>query len=148
MLKPVMMAAAMVLTISGPVAARDRNDALLQKMLSGGPMLDEPELSRRIAQAEKYPLGSKDNPVRVAMPQGQREYLSSLRCSDGSVPSFFRTGNLGMGIYMSMIDDYLVDCGSVAPGQVHVVMDMYFPNHKESRPVPSFTMARSEDKPE
>lgn len=140
MLRNMMLVSAVAMMVSGPALARDRTGDLLARMMSGGPMLDEPELSKRIAEAEKHPLGSKENPVRVEMPQGQREYLSSLRCSDGSVPSFSRNGNLGMGIYMSMLDDYVVDCGSAAPGQVHVVMDMYFPAHKESRPVPGFTI--------
>lgn len=144
MCRNIILVSAMAFMVSGPAIAGDRSSNLLERMLSGGPMLDEPELGKRIAEAEKHPLGTKDNPVRVAMPQGERAYLANLRCSDGKAPSFFRTGNLGPGVYMSTIDDYVVDCGSAAPGQVHVVMDMYFPGHNESRPVPGFTMAEAQ----
>lgn len=102
--------------------------------------MDKPELDAAIAAAEKFPLGSDKNPVRVESPVGQRAYLSRLRCADGHSPYFTRVGNVGPGVYASFVDDYVVDCGGAAPGQVHVKMDMYFKGHVETPPILGFTI--------
>lgn len=112
----------------------------LQRMMSGGPMMDPPELSAALATASAFPLGSRDNPIRAESPKGQRAYLSRLRCADGHAPYFSRIGNVGPGVFQSIVDDYAVDCGTSAPGQVHIMMDMYFKGYVEDRAVPGFSI--------
>ncbi len=106
----------------------------------GAPQLSKKKIKKIAKKASAFPLGSRDNPVRSEMPQGQRAYLARLRCADGSTPAFERSGNLGPGIYRTIIDNYVVDCGAAAPGQVNIVMDMYHPNHVEAQPVAGFTI--------
>lgn len=38
---------------------------------------------------------SKASAIEVCMPQGQRAYLSRLRCTDGQAPAFERVGSVG-----------------------------------------------------
>ena len=83
------------------------------------------------------PLGSKENPVRTFMPQGQQAYLMRLVCPDGSTPSFRRIGNFGAGVYTTIIDGYDVRCGSAAQT---IYLDMYHPNYMEQRAVSGFTI--------
>lgn len=90
-------------------------------------------------QAAQYPLGSFENPVRASRPPGQRAYLSRLRCSDGTAPAFRRTGNLGIGAYGYIVDNYAVDCGEADPGETNIVMDMYH-DHVETKAVSGFTI--------
>ncbi|MBJ7526463.1 MAG: hypothetical protein JHD10_04425 [Sphingomonadaceae bacterium] len=98
------------------------------------------KLEDAINSANQYPLGSEKNPVRVNMPQGQRAYLSRLRCSDKAMPRFARRGSVGVGPFGSITDVYEVDCGQVWPGKVSVYLDMYHPEHKEVRAVPGFVI--------
>jgi hypothetical protein len=90
-------------------------------------------------RANSSPLGSKENPVRASMPEGQRAYLSRLVCPNGGPARFERTFNLGPGIYGTIIDEYKVRC----PGQPEatIIMDMYH-DWSENRPVPGFTIRR------
>lgn len=124
-----------------PSAQKDTNsDDLMRMFLQGRSSSEQSQLQARINEAEKHPLGSRQNPVRVDMPAGQRAYLLRLRCADGSVPQFNRSGNGGPGVYGSIVDIYQVDCGAVEPGKVTVWMDMYFPGNIENRPVPGFDL--------
>lgn len=83
------------------------------------------------------PFGSKGNPVRVFLPDGQRAYLNRLVCSDGSRPAYQRRGNVGEGPYTTIVDLYDVACGT----RMSVVyMDMYHQGYVETRVVPGFTM--------
>lgn len=106
----------------------------------GEPILSKKDLKAAIEKAESAPLGSAQNPVRVEMPEGQRAYLSRLRCADGKPPVFERAGNVGPGVYETIVDSYVVDCGAAAPGQVEIQMDMYHPGHIENRAVAGFTI--------
>ncbi|WP_194757196.1 hypothetical protein [Aliidiomarina indica] len=95
-----------------------------------------PEL---LAVIEQYPLGSFENPVRAYMPRGQQEYLSRLRCRDGSRVSFRRTGNVGDGPYGSIVDVYQVACFVDNELEVTgIYMDMYHKDYVELRAVPNF----------
>lgn len=132
---------ALVLTV--PVQAADRElpqaNEMRQMMRElGGGGLEGEALATAIAEAEKHPLGSKDNPVRVNMPAGQRAYLDQLRCSAGETPSYFREGNVGVGPFGYIVDLYQVTC----PGAdaVQIYMDMYH-DTGEPRPVPGFSIA-------
>lgn len=113
-------------------------DAALSSMLRGESQMSGAALQRAIAEADRHPLGSPQNPVRVQGPPGQRAYLARLRCSDGSAPSFYRRGNVGIGVFGNIVDDYAVTCGSAAP--VSVQMDMYHRGNVENRAVPGFTI--------
>lgn len=132
--------AGLVFAGSPAVAAGDEAKAI-ERMLRGESWLQGKDLARAIDKADKSPLGSRENPVRVAMPQGQHAYLRGLRCADGKAPAFHRQGNVGSGVFGNIVDDYVVDCGEAAPGEVHVFMDMYHPGHAETRAVPGFTLA-------
>jgi hypothetical protein len=113
----------------------------LQRALAGESQVRGSALDRRIAAAARYPLGSRENPVRAEMPPGQQAYLRRLRCSDGRRPEFSRIGNFGIGVYGNIIDGYRVSCGAAGPGNVEVYMDMYHRGYVEARPVPGFTIA-------
>ena len=106
----------------------------LMELLGGG----RPKAKVDIAELDKHPLGSKENPVRVGGPGGQRAYLSRLRCEDGRFPEFERSGSVGSGPWGYIMDAYSVVCAS---GQkATVFMDMYHSRHQEDRTVPGFTI--------
>lgn len=122
---------------SAPAAsARDR----IADMLAAKSAMQGKKLKKTIEKAEAYPLGSKENPVRVEMPQGQMAYLASLRCTDGKPPQFKRIGNYGLGVYDNIIDGYDVRCEGSEPASSTIFMDMYHAGHVETRPVPGFTI--------
>ncbi|ANU07012.1 hypothetical protein [Paraurantiacibacter namhicola] len=118
--------------------AEGDGDDYLSKMFSGKPFLEGDAMAAALAEADKFPLGSSKNPVRVSQPQGQRAYLRRLRCPGGDQPAFGRVGNVGPGVFDSIVDLYEVEC---ADGSVHeIYMDMYHAGHVEDRPVPGFTI--------
>jgi len=108
-------------------------------LMSGG-RLKGKALEARINIAARLPLGSHDNPVRAEMPDGQRAYLARLRCGDGAVPAFERTGSYGPGPFGSIIDGYRVTCAVAELKERQVFMDMYHPGHVELAPVPGFAI--------
>jgi hypothetical protein len=120
--------------------ATTNDDIALDRMFAGESQMSGAALDRAVAEAAKYPFGSERNPVRAAMPPGQRAYLSRLRCGDGRQPAFDRVGSYGVGIYGNILDGYAVDCGAAAPGKVEIFMDMYHAGYVETRPVPGFTI--------
>jgi hypothetical protein len=124
---------------AAPALTKDQVDFL--NMMAPG-RAQGAALDRQIADAGKRPLGSKDNPVRADNPDGQHAYLRRLRCSDGKAPAYQRNGNLGAGIYKSIVDLYVVTCGGAQPARTEVIMDMYFPGHVEQQPVPGFTIVK------
>lgn len=93
-------------------------------------------LEQAIAKAAAHPLGSKDNPVRADMPDGERAYLARLRCPDGRAPAYERSGSTGVGPYGYILDVYAVTCAGKAPQSIF--LDMYH-RHVEAAPVPGFT---------
>jgi len=106
-----------------------------------GGRLKGARLEAAISRASGHPLGSKENPVRVSMPQGQHAYLRRLRCPDDRAPTFERVGNFGPGVFGSIIDGYRVTCGGEAEPAEHLIyMDMYHPDHIETAPPPGFTL--------
>ncbi|HYG48100.1 MAG TPA: hypothetical protein VD846_09180 [Allosphingosinicella sp.] len=126
-------------SVATPAVAQQRpNEARDMMRQMGGGGLSGKKLAKAIAKAERHPLGSKANPVRENMPQGQLAYLARLRCADGAKPASFRQGNVGPGVYRNIVDLYKVTCPGAAP--VDVYMDMYH-DGPELRPVPGFTMA-------
>lgn len=88
----------------------------------------------------QYPLGSKDNPIRVDGPMGQRLYLSRLICTNNEqVSAFQRTGNAGIGPFGNIIDLYEVICDTYQGAVTHsVYLDMYHGDYEETRPAAGF----------
>lgn len=122
-----------------PASAQQRPNEARDMMRSlGFKPMSAKKLAKAVAKAEAHPLGSKLNPVRENMPEGQLAYLRRLRCSGGEAPGFERKGSVGIGVYGSIVDLYAVTCPGAAA--VDVYMDMYH-DGPENRPVPGFTMA-------
>ena len=130
-----MIGAALALTLTASPALADK---ALDRMMRGESYLQGKDLEKAIEKAEQHPLGSAQNPVRTTRPQGQRLYLSRLRCSDGKAPSFYRQGNVGPGPFGNIVDLYKVSCGEAEPRESDVYMDMYHGGFIESRIVPGF----------
>jgi hypothetical protein len=110
------------------------------EFLKGGQLL-QPWLGEALKKADKHPLGSERNPVRADMPDGQRAYLARLRCSNEAPPTWRRVGNLGAGVFGSIVDQYDVRCEGSHPARTIIVMDMYFSGYKETRVIDGFTIA-------
>jgi hypothetical protein len=98
------------------------------------------EMAREIAAADRHPLGSRDNPIRVGGPEGERAYLARLRCVDSSPPAIGARTAAGVGAFGSIVASYLVDCGMAGPAKAEIVMDMYHEGHVENRAPPGFTI--------
>lgn len=121
----------------------DQVEESLELMMAGESQVRGAELQRRIEAASAHSLGSQENPVRAAMPPGQRAYLQRLRCSDGRAPAFDRIGNFGAGVYGNIVDGYRVRCSGASPAETVIYMDMYHRGHVEERAVPGFTILPS-----
>lgn len=85
-------------------------------------------------------LGSSQNPVKCDMPAGEQQYLQRLRGPDGQPVRYQRLGNAGRGAFGHIADLYLVESqdGTI---RREVFLDMYFPGHRETQPVPGFFFA-------
>lgn len=103
---------------------------------------DQDDLREAIAAANAHPLGTRDNPVRVGGPEGERAYIARLRCADGSAPRVGARGDAGVGAFGSVVDVYPLDCGTGAPGRVDLVMDKYHEEHREDRAPPGFNIVQ------
>eukprot|EP01136_Pigoraptor_vietnamica_P002422 Opistho-1_new@30376 len=120
--------------------SRDEGPLDLADLLGGG-RLKGARLEVAIQKASGYPLGSKENPVRVSMPRGQQAYLRRLRCSNDKAPQYEHVGSFGPGVFGSIIDGYRVICAAGAqPGESMIFMDMYHPEHVETAAPPGFTL--------
>ncbi|MFT4954538.1 MAG: hypothetical protein ACI8U3_000909 [Brevundimonas sp.] len=134
------LAAALAFTAAGCAASPSATDQQMAESfaaLIGGGQVSGAALEERALEASRHPLGSLENPIRVNMPEGQRAYLDSLRCADGTAPAYRRTGSFGPGIYGSIIDGYEVRCAGAEPATL--IMDMYHPRHVETGTPPGFT---------
>ena len=101
----------------------------------------EAEIAAQAAAAAAFPLGTRENPVRVAGPEGERAYLARLRCADGAAPEIGARTDAGIGAYGSVVAAYAVDCGRAAPGRASVVLDMYHAEHRETAAPAGFAIA-------
>jgi len=104
-----------------------------------GPALSPAKMDKAIAAAQAHPLGSEANPIRSAMPPGERAYIARLRCSSGSAPEIASRGSTGIGPFGNILDLYSVRCASGTPATSQIYMDMYH-DHVETQPVPGFTI--------
>ncbi len=96
------------------------------------------------ATQEPAPLGSPRNPVRAFTYLGEFEYLTRLRCADGTRPHFKRLENRRAGPYGRMLNGYRVRC-IYLNAESKVYIDEFHPDYVELEPVPGFTMARGPD---
>jgi len=135
---------AIVLTLAAPVSAQKVGErttppeVLLAELGLG---VSDAELARAVAAADAHPLGSKENPVRVGGPDGERSYISRLRCADGQRPAIGTRNSHGTGAFGTIVDIYPLDCGAAAPGKAELVMDMYHAEHDETRAAAGFTLS-------
>ena len=97
----------------------------------------EEEMRQLVAAADAYPLGSRDNPVRVGGPEGERAYLGRLRCPDGSAPRIGARREAGAGAFGSVVAGYELGCGSATS---QILFDMYHEEHVETRAPAGFTL--------
>ena len=129
--------ALMATMLSGCASAPSSDDTDLIAMLSGNAPRTNLS-SNQLAEIEKHPLGSAENPVLSEGPPGERAYLIRLRRPEGRAPTFERNGSVGIGPYGAIMDVYNVACD--APAMHHIYMDMYHPGHVEKRAVSGFTI--------
>jgi hypothetical protein len=118
---------------------REESPAPRENLEAFGSGSSDDELDRAIAAAEAHPLGSLENPVRVAGPDGENAYLARLRCTDRSVPKIVAKAPGGPDAYGSMADMVSLDCGVAAPGKRTLAIDIYHEEHIEKRPPAGFT---------
>ena len=109
-------------------------EAMVAQMNPASP---EEEMSRLIAAADQHPLGTRENPIRVAGPDGERAYLARLRCADGAAARIGARHDAGIGPYGSVVGAYDVAC---AAGSSRIVFDMYEEEHQETRAPAGFTL--------
>jgi hypothetical protein len=126
-------------SLSGYSGVANANNKAFERMMAGESAIQGKKLDKLIAKADKHPLGSKENPVRVSRPEGQRAYLASLLCADGKTPAFSRVGNFGVGVFGNIVDGYEVTCAGSTPEKTIVMMDMYHAGRTESRTIEGFT---------
>ena len=121
---------------------REESPAPRDILASVGSGNSDEELQRAIAAAAAHPLGSAENPVRTAGPEGTRAYLGRLRCADGSTPRVGTQREGGVGGYGSVLALYPLDCGAAAPGKVDLRVDIYHEENVETRPPAGFRLDR------
>jgi hypothetical protein len=91
------------------------------------------------------PLGERANPIRTVLPEGELDYLSRLRCSDGAAPRYERTGSRPEpGPYGKILDAYRVQCAGEKPRTLF--LDMYH-CAQDARTPPGFTLVPREGQP-
>lgn len=95
--------------------------------------VSDEELARAVTAAAAFPLGTRENPVRVGGPADERAYIARLTCADGARPKVGPRGSSGVGAFGTIVDVYPLDCGAAAPGKFELVMDMYHDEHEETR---------------
>ena len=144
MLKRLLASAAAAALFAAPAfamkAPREESPAPEELLRAMGYGADEGELKEAIAEAERHPLGTAQNPVRVGGPEGERAYIVRLRCADGSTPKVGPRGSAGIGAFGTIIEIYPLDCGASAPGRTDLVMDMYHEEHVEDRAPAGFAI--------
>ncbi len=121
---------------SSSSASQEDGGDFLASMFGGAPK----DMEKRLAEAAKHPFGSHENPIRVNMPEGERDYLKRLRCANGKRPEFERGGSVGTGPYNHILDVYDVKCPGSEPAQSDIYMDMYFADYHETRAPEGFTI--------
>ena len=139
------IAVALLGAFASPAAAkppREQSPAPRELLDSVGQGSSDAEIAAVAAAAAQFPLGTRENPVRVGGPEGERAYLGRLRCANGSTPKVGPRMEAGVGAYGSIVGAYALDCGAAAPGRTNLVMDRYHEDHVEAGAPAGFTLAR------
>jgi hypothetical protein len=110
-------------------------EAMVAQMNQASP---EEEMRAQIAAADAHPLGSAENPIRVAGPEGERAYLARLRCPGGAAPRIGPRREGGVGAYGSVVSAYELGCGD---GASRLLFDIYQEENAETRAPAGFTFA-------
>lgn len=129
-------------SLAVPAAAQrlgERTTSPSEMVAQLGNASPEDEMRRLIAAAEAHPLGTPENPVRVAGPDGERAYLARLRCADGSAPRIGARSGAGIGAFGSVVAGYEIACSGRAE---RIVFDMYQEEYVETRAPAGFSIAR------
>ncbi|HEY1145529.1 MAG TPA: hypothetical protein VGE84_04240 [Allosphingosinicella sp.] len=146
MLKHLLASAMAIALLAAPAFGmkppREESPAPEELLRALGDATEEAELQAAIAAADRHPLGTAENPVRVGGPEGERAYMARLRCADGNAPKVGQRGSAGVGAFGTIVDVYPLDCGASAPGRTDLVMDMYHSEHVEDRAPAGFAIAR------
>ena len=130
--------------LAAPASAQKlgaRTAAPEQSMAGIGEGSSDAEYERELAAAAAFPLGSLQNPIRVAGPGGERAYLARLRCANGAMPRIGAGRPGGTGSFGNLVDLVPVDCAAAAPGRADLRLDIYHEEHQEQAPPPGFALA-------
>ena len=142
-MRPYLPAFATILLVATPASAlkppREESPANREILAAVGAGNSDAALEQAIAAAAAHPLGSLQNPVRVAGPEGVRSYLARLRCADGASPDIGAKRPAGVSGYGSVANLYPLDCRAAGPGKLDLVMDQYHAEHVETRAPAGFT---------
>ena len=133
-----MLAAVCAVPAAAQSSGEDEGSSVLLRMLAGESEVQGAELEAALEAASAHPLGSAENPVRAEMPQGQRAYLSRLRCANLKRPEYERQASAGMSPYGNIVDVYLVTCEGSEPASRRIYIDMYHRGHIETRAVEGY----------
>ena len=112
-----------------------------QSMAGIGEGSSDAEIERELAAAAAFPVGSPQNPIRLAGPDAERGWLWRLRCGDGSVPRIGAHRPGGTGGFGNVLDLAPVDCGAAAPGHADIYIDIYQEEHVRDTPPSGFALA-------
>ena len=135
-----LIATALLTATSASAQKPPANDPIDLETALGVQRPDPARIEAAIAAAAAHSLGSRENPVRVGGPSGERAYIARLRCADGRPPRVGQRSNMGIGAFLMIVDAYPLDCGEAAPGRTTLMMDMYHPGHREDRAPPGFSI--------
>ena len=135
--------AALAVAAAAPAKPPREQSPAAPDILAGvGSGNSDEELRRAIAAAAAHPLGSAENPIRTAGPEGTRAYIARLRCADGSSPRVGAGKEGGVGGYGSVLALYALDCGAASPGKVDLRVDIYHEENVETRAPAGFRLER------
>jgi hypothetical protein len=120
--------------VASPVAAQKpklgQRTAPPEKSMAGiGEGSSDAEVAQELAAAANFPVGTLQNPVRVAGPEGERAYLARLRCSDGTGARVGAQRPGGTDSFGNVADLAPVDCGGAAPAHADILIDVYQEEH-------------------
>ena len=141
-MRHLLLAAALLAAPAAAQPPREQSPAPRDVLAAVGAGNSDQALADAIAAAAAHPLGTVQNPIRVAGPEGERAYLARLRCADGRAPGIGARAAAGIGAFGSLVDAYPLDCGGAAPGKVSLVLDKYHEENPETRAPAGFSFAR------
>jgi len=128
---------------AAPVTAQklgQRTAAPEQSMAGIGQGSSDAEIAQELEAAAAFPVGTLQNPIRVAGPEGERAYLARLRCADNSLPRIGAQKPGGTGAFGNVVDLVSADCGAAAPAHADILIDVYQEEHVLEAAPPGFRL--------